>query len=235
MESSYQNPEDRVPSSQNGDSPATPDGHTPPRERRRTAAINAATGRTILFDDDGKRIDVDPRQEVIEAKLEEVHKLGGDRALLEFMVWCGRNAPAPHSHAVRFVDAAEAFLHGETDETPLRKLLRNDPGTCIAAGTIGLKIGDPTAAAYIGAFACVRPVSIGTALAATQMMRLGARLVVESGLSRAERSGFAGLSPEEAESMVTGRQLTEIESRLAALRGRSSEKGEQNKGGQDER
>jgi hypothetical protein len=235
MESSYQNPEESHPTSQHGQTPENLGGQAPRRERRRTAAINAATGRTILFDDDGKRIDVDPRQEVIEAKLEEVHKLGGDRALLDFMVWCGRNAPAPHSHAVRFVDAAEAFLRGETDETPLRTLLRNDPGTCIAAGTIGLKIGDPTAAAYIGAFACVRPVSMGTALAATQMMRLGARLVVEEGFARAERSGFAGLSPEEAESVVTGRQLSEIETRLAALRGRSEENGQHDEGGQNER
>jgi len=195
-----------------GDTSGTSSDSSGPKLQGMASVYHPFSGEIHLFDQKGAELETPSRMAEIAPLLTRLNSLGGDLAVLKFSVWCAQSVAKPHPGGAEFVEAANRFLQRGSDRNELDDLYQEKCHVSMAAGTIGLKIGDPAAAGYLAAFACLRPNYMMGATSAASMLSLSYQLFHV----RREEAGTTRALP--ATRVAVNRLIIELERRIDLLK-----------------
>jgi hypothetical protein len=180
----------------------------------RTVGDHPASGENRLPNPDGKYLTSRSSLEHFLPLIRELEAHGGWRAALDFAIWCAESAIWRHSAITPFLDAAKQLLVDEAARVTVKELRDKNGHVWLAAGLIGLKIGDPCAASYLGAFACISQEPREAALVGAQMYVTG---WVLSARNNALKASLPLPVTDEAETLAIRTLEAELRRRLTAL------------------
>jgi hypothetical protein len=181
---------------------------------RLTVGYHPASGQCRLLQADGTDLTSASSFEKLLPLIRELDARGGWRAALDFGIWCAENAVSLHSATTPFLAAAKQLLVDEAARATVKELREKHAHVTFAAATIGLKIGDASAASYLGAFACLSKEPRQAALAGAQMYLVGCVLFARK---KALKATPQLPVTDEAEVLAIATLEAELVRRLSAL------------------